>query len=65
MTELEQRIESLSEAVAKLGFISNSCPCHDAGLKLLLEDIGHELLQLHHFLEYHIEQGQIHWQGGK
>lgn len=63
-TDLQQNIESLSEAVAKLGYISNSCPCHDAGLKLLLEDINHDLLQIHQFLDYHTEEGIIQWKGG-
>lgn len=61
MTDLKQNIESLSEAVAKLGYISNSCPCNDAGLKLILEEITHDLLQIHHFLDFHTDEGILQW----
>lgn len=59
MKDLEQSIESLADVVAKLAFISHSCPCQDAGLKLLLEDLNHELLQIHHFWDYHTDEGNI------
>jgi len=64
MTDLKQNIESLSDVVAKLGYISSTCPCHDAGLKLILEEINHELLQIHHFLDYHTDEGILQWKGG-
>lgn len=59
MKDLQEAIHTLSDAVAKLGYISNSCPCHDAGLKLLLEDINHDLLQVFHFMDFHADEGLL------
>jgi len=55
MSNLKNYIENLGESIGKLGWISNNCG--DAGLKLLLEDIEHELLQTHEYFRYHEEEG--------
>ena len=55
MSNLTKYIERLADAVGKLSWISSNC--HDAGLKLLLEDIEHELMQTHEYFRYHEEEG--------
>ena len=55
MTTFQNYIENLGNTTAKLGWIS--CHCGDAGLKLLLEEVEHELLQAHEYLRYHEEEG--------
>jgi len=55
VTRLKNYIENLADSIAKLSWIS--CNCGDAGLKLLLEDVEHELLQAHEYFRYHEEEG--------
>jgi len=55
MTNLKNYIENMGDTIGKLGWISNHC--QDAGLKLLLEEIEHELLQAHEYFRYHEDEG--------
>lgn len=60
--DLKNYIDVLSEAVAKLGYVSSTT--NDAGLRLILEGIEHELLQVHHFLDYHTDEGFLQFRPG-
>jgi len=55
MSNLQNYIDNLADTTAKLSWISSHC--QDAGLKLLLEEAEHELLQAHEYFRYHADEG--------
>ena len=52
---LREYTDLLASQIGKLAWISQHC--QDQGLQEILGDIEHEMLKVHGYLDYHIDEG--------